>query len=53
MLGERRRRYAAEIASTAGLKTPGLEEALASVPRERFFHRDRGLSLLSVSRRGA
>ena len=37
MLGERRRRYAAESASIAGLKTPGLEEALASVPREAFL----------------
>jgi protein-L-isoaspartate(D-aspartate) O-methyltransferase len=34
---EHRRRYAAEIASAAGLTTPGLENAFASVPRETFL----------------
>ena len=36
-LDEHRRTYAAEIASKAGLKTPGLEEAFANVPREAFL----------------
>jgi protein-L-isoaspartate(D-aspartate) O-methyltransferase len=36
-LDEHRRTYAAEIASKAGLKTPGLEEAFATVPREAFL----------------
>ena len=36
-LDEHRRRYAEEVAAAAGLKTPGLENALASVPREAFL----------------
>jgi protein-L-isoaspartate(D-aspartate) O-methyltransferase len=36
-IDEHRRTYAAEIASKAGLKTPGLEEAFATVPREAFL----------------
>jgi protein-L-isoaspartate(D-aspartate) O-methyltransferase len=36
-LDEHRRKYAAEIASSAGLQTPGLEEAFAIVPREAFL----------------
>ena len=34
---EHRRRYADQIAAAAGLKTPGLQEALATVPRENFL----------------
>ena len=34
---EHRHRYAEQIAAAAGLKTPGLQEALASVPRENFL----------------
>jgi len=37
MLDEHRRRYAEHIASLAGLKTPGLQEAFAAVPREQFL----------------
>jgi protein-L-isoaspartate(D-aspartate) O-methyltransferase len=36
-LDEHRRTYAAEVASKAGLRTPGLEEAFANVPREAFL----------------
>ena len=36
-LDERRRAYAADIASRVGLKTPGLEEAFATVSREAFL----------------
>jgi protein-L-isoaspartate(D-aspartate) O-methyltransferase len=37
MLDEHRRRYARSIASAAGLKTSGLQDALAAVARERFL----------------
>lgn len=36
-LAERRRFYAEEVQMIAGLKTPALVEALATVPRERFL----------------
>jgi protein-L-isoaspartate(D-aspartate) O-methyltransferase len=36
-LAERRRAYAQAIAEAADLRTPGLEDALATVPRERFL----------------
>ena len=36
-IDERRRAYAREIVSTAGVTTPGLEDAFASVARESFL----------------
>jgi protein-L-isoaspartate(D-aspartate) O-methyltransferase len=36
-IAERRRTYAQAIAEAAGLRTPGLTDALATVPRERFL----------------
>jgi protein-L-isoaspartate(D-aspartate) O-methyltransferase len=36
-LGSTRRAYAHAIAEAADLRTPGLEDALATVPRERFL----------------